>query len=141
MYRLPYNLLILMLVVPICAGCIQRRMIIRSQPEGAFVTVDNVPIGRTPLSVRYTYSGTREFKLEKDGFKTVKVQQRFDPKWYQTFPISLFSENFAGREIRDERVLDFQLEPKVQIQENLLLNRANDLRFNINRGTITGPLN
>jgi hypothetical protein len=122
------------------SGCVQRRMIIRSQPEGAFVTVDNQQIGLTPLSIPYTYFGTREIKLEKDGFQTVKVQQRFDPKWYETFPVSLISENFAGREIRDERVLDFQLEPKTQVQENQLLQRANDLRFNINRGTITSPI-
>ena len=128
--------LLILFVLLAATGCVQRRMIIRSQPEGAFVTVDQTPVGRTPLSVGYTYSGTRDIKLEKDGYKTVKVQQRFDPKWYQRFPISLISENFAFREIRDERVLDFQMEPKIQVQDNELLNRANDLRFNINRGTV-----
>lgn len=122
------------------SGCVQRRMIIRSQPEGAFVTIDNQQMGLTPISIPYTYFGTREVKLEKDGFKTIKVQQRLDPEWYERFPVSLVSENFAGREIRDERVMDFQLEPKTQVQENQLLQRANDLRFNINRGTITSPI-
>lgn len=104
------------------------------------MTVDNQQIGLTPVSIPYTYFGTREIKLEKDGFKTIKVQHRFDPQWYETFPVSLISENFAGREIRDERALDFYLEPKIQVQENDLLQRANDLRFNINRGTITSPI-
>ena len=115
-------------------------MIIRSIPEGAFVMIDGQSVGSTPLSVPYTYSGTRDIKLERDGYKTINVQQRFDPQWYQTFPVSLISENFAGREIRDERVLDFTMEPKSQIQEDHLLNRANDLRLNIDRGTITSPL-
>jgi hypothetical protein len=133
-------LLAIVIVVTISSGCMQRRMIVRSAPEGAFVTVDGQPIGSTPISIPYTYAGTRDIKLERDGFKTIQVQQRLDPKWYQRFPLSLVSENFAGREIRDERVLDFVLEPKPQIQEDRLLERANDMRLNINRGTIAAPL-
>lgn len=124
----------------ICSGCVQRRLIIRSNPEGASVLIDGQSVGATPLSVPYTYSGTRDIKLERDGYKTINVQQRIDPKWYQTFPASLISENFAGREIRDERVLDFVMEPKTQVQEYRLLERANDMRLNNNRGTITSPL-
>ena len=136
------NLLLIMLVmVPLtCCGCIQRRLIIRSVPEGAFVTIDGQSVGATPLSVPYTYYGTRDIKLERDGYKTINVQQRVDAKWYQTFPASLISENFAGREIRDERVLDFTLELKTQVEEGRLLERGNDMRFNINRGTITNTL-
>ena len=130
----------LALVPLICCGCIQRRLIIRSVPEGAFVKIDGQSVGATPLSVPYTYYGTRDIKLERDGYKTISVQQRVDPKWFETFPVSLVSENFAFREIRDERVLDFTMEPKSQIQEELLLQRGNDLRQNVNRGTITSPL-
>ncbi|MDG1873379.1 MAG: PEGA domain-containing protein [Mariniblastus sp.] len=135
------KLLVLIILVSSLTGCVQRRLIIRSQPEGAFVTIDRQPIGLTPLSVPYTYSGTREIQLEKDGYKTVKVQQRIDPTWYEKFPVSFVTENFWPREIRDERLLEFQLEPKTQVQENLLLDRANDLRYNVQRGTVTAPIN
>lgn len=138
MNRTATLLSLILLILTVCSGCVQRRLIIRSQPEGAFVTVDQKPIGRTPLSVPFTYYATRDIKLEKDGYKTVKVQQRLPPKWYQMVPFSLISENFAMREIRDERLLDFQLEPKTQVQDSQLIDRANDLRFNINRGTVTG---
>ncbi len=134
------NIIVASLILVSLSGCVQRRFIIRSQPEGAFVTIDRQPIGLTPLSVPWTYNGTREFQLEKDGYKTIKVQQRFQPTWYETFPASFVTENFWPQEIRDERVLDFQMEPKTQVQENLLLDRANDLRMNVQRGTITTPI-
>ena len=121
-------------------GCVQRRMIVRSQPEGAFVTIDDQPIGYTPLKVPFTYYGTRDIQLEKDGFKTVKVSERIRAPWYQKIPLSFFADNFAGREIRDERMLDFELEPRTQVQENLLLDRATDMRGNIQRGTLTAPI-
>ncbi len=138
--RITMSLITGLLLVSL-TGCVQRRLIVRSQPEGAFVTIDRRPIGLTPLSVPYTYSGTREVQLEKDGFKTIKVQQRIDPTWYEKFPVSFITENFWPRELRDERLLEFQMEPKTQVQENLLLERANDLRFNVQRGTITAPIN
>ncbi len=114
-------------------------MIVRSQPEGARVTIDNQVVGHTPVPVPYIYHGTRDVMLEKDGFKTVKVKQRIRPRWYEYFPLSFFSNNFAFRELRDERILDFQLEPKFQIDENELIDRANDLRINSQRGTLTQP--
>lgn len=124
----------------ICCGCVQRRLIVRSQPEGAFVKIDGQQIGHTPVSVPFTYYGTRDIQLEKDGFKTVKVQERVRAPWYAQFPVSFFSENFSPREIRDERLLEFQLEPKSEVQENLLLDRANGLRGDVQRGTVTAPL-
>jgi hypothetical protein len=135
------TILVLLSLSAVClSGCVQRRFIIRSQPEGAFVTIDNTPIGYTPLKVPYTYDGTREIQLEKDGFKTIQVSERFQSPWYLRFPTNFFTENFAGREIRQERLLDFELEPRTQVQENLLLERANDLRHNIERGTVTAPI-
>lgn len=135
------QILICMAVLTLaCCGCVQRRLIVRSQPEGAFVQIDGQQIGYTPVSVPFTYYGTRDIQLEKDGFKTVKVQQRVRPPWYARFPVSFFSENFSPREIHDERLLDFQMEPKTEVQENLLLDRANGLRGDVQRGTVTAPI-
>ncbi len=134
------NCMVLALLLPILSGCVQRRLQIRSQPEGALVSIDRQPVGATPLAVPYTYSGTREFQLEKDGYKTIRVDQNVRPAWFDRFPVSLFSNNFAFRELRDDRVFDFELEPKTPVNENVLFERANDLRTDIQRGTLTAPI-
>ena len=122
------------------SGCVQRRLIVKTQPEGAFVSVGNQPVGYSPVSVPFTYYGTREFKIEKDGYQTINVQERIRPKWYLTFPISFFTENFSPREIRDQRIFDFQMQPKMMTDENELISRANDLRLNVERGTVATPV-
>lgn len=124
-------------------GCnsVKRRMIIRSHPEGAFVTIDRQPVGYAPVSVPFTYYGVREIQLEKDGYQSVKVAERIAPPFYDSFPVSFLTENFALRERRDDRVMDFEMVPKTQVNEGQLLDRANDTRFNIQRGTIAAPLN
>jgi hypothetical protein len=121
------------------SGCVQRRLLIRSEPEGALVTVDKKTVGHTPVLVPFTYYGTRDIKLEKDGFDTVKVQQRVRAPWYEYPPISFFADNFAFREIRDTRALDFQLPPKTQTNEDQLIKRGSQLRQDVWRNTIVAP--
>lgn len=104
------------------------------------MSIDKQPLGNTPLSVPFTYYGTREIQLDKDGYKTIRVKQNIDSPWYDRFPLSLISNNFAGREIRDERLLDFAMEPKELVNEAVLLERASDLRNDIQRGTLTAPI-
>lgn len=138
--NLLFPVLLTLLILTSFTGCVQRRLQIRSHPEGALVSVDRQPVGNTPLSVPFTYYGTREIQLEKDGYKTVRVEQNIKPPWYERFPVSFFTNHFAGREIRDERLFDFQLQPKDPVNESILIDRANDLRMDIQRGTLTAPI-
>ncbi len=122
-------------------GCVQRRLLVTSQPEGALVTVDHQPIGHTPVAVPFTYYGTREVQVEKDGYQSIKVKHRIAPPWYQLPPLDFISDNFWPREIRDDRVLDFpEMKPLATINENNLLDRANQLRGNVQRGTVPMPV-
>ena len=93
MRRLPPNgpiLLILILLSVTLTGCVQRRLLIRSDPDGALVTVDDQAIGHTPYSLPYVYYGTRKIRLEKDGFETTEVKERVKPPWYQLPGINFF---------------------------------------------------
>ena len=134
------GLTVLIALTLLTTGCVQRRLMVRSQPEGAFLTIDNQPIGYTPVSVPFTYYGTREVQLEKDGYKTIKVQERVKPPWYEYFPINFFAENFSPREIRDTRLLDFTMQPREQVNQNYLYDRASQLRGDVQRGTVTAPI-
>lgn len=139
--RSKLSILVVLAIVILATGCVQRRLIVRSHPEGALVTIDSTVVGHTPVPVPFVYYGTREIQLEKEGFKTIKVKERIRPPWYEKVPFSFFSNNFAFREIRDERLLEFELEPRTQVEENLLLDRANELRVNSQRGTLAAPGN
>lgn len=137
-----HNLVCVWLLCLVCfaSGCVQRRLLINSQPEGALVAVDKTQVGHTPVAVPFTYYGTREIQLQKDGYKTVFVKERVRPPWYGVFPFSLVSENFAFREIRDHRVLNFELSPKERVVESQLVERGEQLRGDVQRGTVVGPL-
>jgi hypothetical protein len=121
------GLLALLLAVP---GCVERRLTIRSNPPGAQVYVDDYEIGTTPCSVSYTYYGTRQIRLVKDGYETAVVMQPIPAPWYQYFPFDFVTENFVPGHIRDERVVSYQMQPAVQVPRDQLLARAEALRQN-----------
>ncbi len=103
-------------------------MTIRSNPPGAFVYVDNYPIGTTPVSTNFTHYGTRSIRLVKDGFETQTAEERVAAPWYEVPPLDFISENLVLGEIRDHRTFDYQMHPQMVVPTNLLLDRAEDLR-------------
>jgi hypothetical protein len=119
--------LALTLCMGLC-GCVERRMTVRSNPPGAILYVDNYEIGPTPISTGFTYYGTREFKLVKDGYETLTVKQEIPPPWYEIFPADFVAENFVPGQIRDQRMLDFQMKPQMVVPTDQLIARAEGLR-------------
>ncbi len=132
--RLRPLICLMLMMAMVAPGCVRRRMLIRSQPAGATVYVDDQEIGMTPVSVEFTYYGTRKVQLIKDGYETLTVKQAFFPPWYQ-FPVLEFvSETLSPWEHRDEHVLDFQMEPMQILPADRLLERAQELRTNASYG-------
>ena len=130
-------LLLALVLVSSQAGCVRRRMTIRSNPPGAVVYVDERRIGVTPVSTNFTYYGTRNVQLVKDGYETVKKKHRFTTPWYEYPVIDFFSENIWPFETRDERILDFDLPPMQAVPPTQVIGRAEQLRSEAQRGLVT----
>jgi len=115
----------------ICAcqlGCVQRRLTIRSNPPGALVYVDDYQIGTTPCSTDFVYYGKRKVRLVLSGYETLTLIQPVPTPWYQYPGLDFVSENLVPGEIRDERVVEYTLQPQVIVPSLQLLSRANNLR-------------
>ena len=80
------RLVALALVALYAAGCVQRRMTIRTNPPGALVYIDNYEIGTTPVSTDFIYYGKRQIRIEKPGYETLTVEQPIPAPWFQWFP-------------------------------------------------------
>jgi hypothetical protein len=121
------------------AGCVQRRMTIRSNPPGAQVYVDDYEVGTTPVATHFTYYGIRKIRLVKDGYETLTVMQPVGAPWYQIPPIDFVAENVIPWEIRDERDFCYDLTPQRVVPTEELLSRAEDLRRGIHPLTGVAP--
>ncbi len=118
----------------LAGGCVERKVLIRSNPPGALVYVDEHEVGITPVAISPIYYGTRTIRLVKDGCETKTVKEPMPPPWYEVPPLDFFSENAIPGTLHDTRTLDFQLQPQGVVPKEELLARAEGLR----RGTPAG---
>ncbi len=119
-------------------GCVRRRMTVRTNPAGAMVYVDHQMVGTTPVSTSFTYYGTRQFEIIKDGYRTEKFMRRFNPPWYQWPVLDFVSETLWPYETRDERIIDVQMLPDINVPTDALVRSGEELRAQASKGLIVG---
>lgn len=105
-------------------------MTIESNPAGALVLLDGKEVGYTPVSVDFTYYGTREVTLIKDGYLTQTFPARLQTPWYQHIPLDFFSDNFSLTQITNRHRFRYQLTQRNELidSDETLLDRGNAFR-------------
>lgn len=110
------------------AGCVSRRLMVQSNPPGAMVLLEGREIGYTPTAVDFTYYGTRELTLIKDGYETTTQLVPVRAPWYQWPGIDFFSDNLLPYRVTDRQTASFDLQPRQMVPNQELLNRGQMLR-------------
>ncbi len=117
-----------LLIVSALSGCVERRMLIVSDPPGATAIVNGQNIGPTPASMPFTYYGKYDVTLVRDGFQTKTYFAEIRQPWFEFYPIDFFAENLWPSYIHDNRTIQFAMEPLIQPRSDQVVNEANALR-------------
>lgn len=104
---LPLGPLLGLLVV---AGCVERRLVLESDPPGALVFHNGQEVARTPAEVPFTWYGEHDFELRKSGYETLDTSRWVVAPWWQWVPLDLVAELLPVRLTHAPR-LTFRLEP------------------------------
>src|SRR5690349_18204970 len=94
-------------------GCVERRFRVETNPPGAYVTVNNKPVGPSPVDVPFLYYGQYDILIQKDGYQTQRIHEWVKAPWYAYPPADLIAENFVPLEIQDFRVFCYEMRPAV----------------------------
>jgi hypothetical protein len=106
--------LLLVLLAVSVAGCVERRLWVRSEPAGARVFFDGVPVGETPVEIPFAHYGTREVALRAAGHEPARLRVDLSPPWYAWPGLDLVTEVLLPWTIRDERRLEVRLIPATE---------------------------
>jgi hypothetical protein len=120
------------------AGCVERRYVVTSDPPGALVYRNGVPLGPTPVDDFFVYYGSYDITLVKDGYETLHAKVKIDAPWYEYPPLDFVAENlfpYTIRDIREGGQFHFNLQPLQAVQPDDVLRRATELR---ERGRVIG---
>jgi len=107
-------------------GCVRRTISISSEPEGALCWLNGREIGRTPLSVDFTYYGDYDVVLQKDGYEPLLTKGEAKAPLWDTVPFDFVSEVIPG-ERQSNFKWHYDLQPRNDDPASLL-ERARDLR-------------
>jgi hypothetical protein len=55
-------------------GCVERTLLVASDPPGARVWINGAPRGTTPATIPYVHDGRFEVRLEKVGYRSVAAE-------------------------------------------------------------------
>jgi hypothetical protein len=129
------------------SGCVERKMILRSDPPGAVAYVDDERVGVTPCEAPFDHYGTRRVTLEysrepflkanggtapprfEGGFKRLEADANLAVPWYQWYGLDLITEIAIPFTIRDVQEFVYALEPAEPLpSKEAVLRRAHALR-------------
>ena len=121
-------LLVVLAELTLVSGCVRRRLTVRTNPPGAVAYLDNVELGKTPISRNFDFYGKRELKLIKEGYEPHVEMIHLRAPWYQWFGLDFVSEVLIPGTITDERVYPINLKPQQAISPDDLIAEGERLK-------------
>ena len=108
-------------------GCVQRTLHVDSNPPGALVYLNDEFVGRTPTSVVFTWYGTYDVRLEKEGYQALSTSREAKQPLYDMPFIDVFAEAMPGT-VHSDVHWSFDLHAKEPVNESELVQRAKALK-------------
>jgi len=118
-------------IIFIVSGCVERRLTINTEPQGAVVTLNDEEIGPSPVTVSFEWYGDYNIRISKDGFETLKTHRKLKGPWYDRFPFDFFAQVVNPKRIVDSYEWTFKLEEKKATAQEDLIKAAQKMQQQI----------
>ena len=120
-------LLCLAMAVGGAGGCVNRQLTVTTDPPGALVHLNGQEFGRTPVTRDFTWYGTYDVALRKEGYATRKTTGKVIAPWWQWVPLDLVAELLP---LTDRRRLHYTMKPVSEeaVDPQQMLERGEALR-------------
>ena len=136
--RQPHPIIFLLSIALLSGGCVERTLLIESQPPGGLVFLDDELLRDdegaprlTPTEISFQHYGTRGIVVRREGHLSAKRLVDLDPPIYQIFPLDLFTELLIPYTFHDQHRIEIVLEPSptpTETSRGALLERARAYR-------------
>jgi len=111
-----------------CYGQVQRTITIDSEPRGALCWLNDNEIGRTPVTVPFTWYGTYGVRLEHPGFEILVAEATVRAPVSQWIPLDLAYETVVPGVHYDTHEFHFAMHEGKPVDPEALRKRAERLR-------------
>jgi len=109
-------------------GCVERKLTINTEPQGAIVVLNDEEVGTSPVTVSFEWYGDYNVRITKEGFATLKTHRMLKGPLHDRFPFDFFAEIVNPKRIVDSYEWTFTLDPQTQPDREQLLKNAQELK-------------
>lgn len=109
------------------SGCVERKLTINTEPQGALIILNDEEIGISPVTVSFEWYGDYWVRISKEGYESLNTHRPLKGPWYDNFPFDFFAQIISPDRIVDSYEWTFPLEPKKQISREELIQAAGKL--------------
>lgn len=106
--RLSITVITVLAVLSIC-GCVERKLMINTEPEGALVFLNDEEIGITPVTIEFSWYGDYKVRIEKQGFETLNTHRKLVGPLHDRFPFDFMADFLWPQRIIDSYEWEFKL--------------------------------
>ncbi len=120
------NFILAITILSLSIGCVKRTITVTSNPSGAIVWLNDREIGRTPVTIDFTYYGEYDIRAELHGYQSIMATRWLIAPSWDLPPLDLITEVVAPNAHAD-LYWSFELEP-LETDSSALIKRAETLR-------------
>ncbi len=117
-----------LIVTLFLGGCVERKLTINTEPQGAIVVLNDEEIGTSPVTVSFNWYGDYNVRISKEGFETLKTHRKLKGPWYDYFPFDFFAQLIIPKRIVNSYEWTFALAPQQEISREELIRNALELK-------------
>ena len=127
-YRLFALMFVSLIATIILSGCVERKLTINTEPQGALVILNDEEIGQSPVTVSFEWYGDYNVAIRKEGYQTLKTHRKLERPLHDKFPFDFFAQILNPKRIVDSYEWTFKLAPKQEISREELIQKAQELK-------------
>ena len=86
-------------------GCVERKILLRSDPPGARVLLNGVEVGATPVDVPFQTYGVFEMVASVPHRARLRTMAPITPPWWETIPLDFFVEDLWPGTVHDDHTV------------------------------------
>jgi len=110
------------------AGCVERKLTINTEPQGALITLNDEQIGVSPVTVAFNWYGDYGVRASKEGYETLETHQDLKAPPHDWIGLDFFAQVLYPGRIVDNYEWTFELAPRRDPTREELIEKADTLR-------------
>ncbi|NLH42066.1 MAG: PEGA domain-containing protein [Planctomycetes bacterium] len=122
------SLVLCLVATLLLTGCVERRLTINTEPQGAIVTLNDQEIGVSPVTVPFNWYGDYWVRISKDGYETLNTHRKLKSPLYDHPPLDFFAEILYPGRIVNAYEWTFDLAVKQYPSRDELIEQGQSLR-------------